>query len=129
MVPKEQHALPLTLRTLTRLNPLTSPHIRPQRLDEAQRPTLNISTIMLAHNRLDGLASLISVVEGNGRNVVVQDVGFDDAVEEVAADEAEFAVDGCGGAAGEVPGLAVVVGEGGVGVLEVGDGDCEIIVS
>jgi hypothetical protein len=35
---------------------------------------------------------------------VVEDVGFDDAVEEVAPDEAEFAVDGGGGAADVVPG-------------------------
>lgn len=55
---------------------------------------------------------------------MVQDVRLDDAVEDVAADEAELAVDGGGGAAGEVPGLAGVVGQGGVGVLEVGDGDC-----
>lgn len=54
---------------------------------------------------------------------MVQDVGLDDAVEELAADEAELAVDGGGGTAGEGPGLAGVVGEGWVGVLEVGDCD------
>jgi len=54
----------------------------------------------------------------------MQHVRLDDAVEELAADEAEFAVDGRRGAAGEVPGVGVVVGEGGVGVLEVGDCDC-----
>lgn len=55
---------------------------------------------------------------------MVKDVGFDDAVEELAADEAKFAVDGCSGAAGEVPGFAGVMWEGGVGVLKVGDGNC-----
>lgn len=78
---------------------------------------------MFAHDGLDGLAGLIGVVEGDGADVVVQDVGFDDAMEDVAADEAKFAVDGGGGAAGESPGLGGVVWEGGVGVLEVGDGD------
>ncbi len=56
---------------------------------------------------------------------MVQDVRLDDAVEEVAADEAELAVDGGGGAAGEGPGVGVVVGKGRVGVLEVRYGNCE----
>jgi len=81
---------------------------------------------VLAHDRLDRLAGLVGVVEGDDGDVVVQDVRLDDAVEELAADEAEFAVDGGGGAAGKVPRLAGVVGEGGVGVLEVGDGDCSV---
>ena len=59
---------------------------------------------------------------------MVQDVGLDDAVEEVAADEAEVAVDGGGGAADVVPAAGLVVGEGGVGVLEVGDCDCGVLV-
>lgn len=80
---------------------------------------------MAAHDGLDGLGCFVGVVEGDGGDVVVEDVGLDDAVEDVAADEAEFAVDGGGGAAGEVPGFTGVVGEGGVGVLEVGNGDCE----
>lgn len=78
---------------------------------------------MRAHDFLDGLAGLVGVVEGDRADVVVQDVGFDDAVEDVAADEAEVAVDGCCGAAGEVPDFGGVVWEGGVGVLEVGYGD------
>lgn len=78
---------------------------------------------MAAHNRLDRLGRQVGVVEGDGADVVVEDVSLDDAVEEVATDEAEFAVDGGGGAADVVPGRRLVVGEGGVGVLEVGDGD------
>ena len=78
---------------------------------------------MLAHDGLDGVGGLIGVVEGDCADVVVQDVGFDDAVEELAANEAELTVDGGGGPTGEIPGGALVVGKGGVGVLEVGDGD------
>lgn len=78
---------------------------------------------MAAHDRLDGLGGQVGVVEGDGADVVVQDVRLDDAVEDVAADEAEVAVDGGGGAADVVPGRRFVVGEGGVGVLEVGDCD------
>lgn len=78
---------------------------------------------MSAHDGLDGFGGQVGVVEGDGADVVVQDVGLDDAVEEVAADEAEVAVDGGGGAADVVPAAGLVVGEGGVGVLEVGDCD------
>ena len=48
---------------------------------------------------------------------------LDDAVEEVAADEAEVAVDGREGALDEGPVLSVEVGDVGVRVVEVGDGD------
>lgn len=77
---------------------------------------------MLAHYWLDGLGGLIGVVEWDRRNVVVEDVRLDDAVQEVAADEAELAVDGSGSATGKVPRIASVVREGWVGVLKVGDG-------
>lgn len=78
---------------------------------------------MLAHDLLDGLGRFVGVVEWNGGNVVVQDVRLDDAVQELAADEAKLAVNGRGGTACVGPGVGVVVGERGVGVLKVGDGD------
>jgi hypothetical protein len=53
----------------------------------------------------------------------MKDVGLDDAVQEVATDEAKFAVDGGSGAASKVPGVTGVVRKGWIGVLEVGDGD------
>ena len=43
------------------------------------------------------------MVEGDGADVVVQNVRLDDAVEEVSSDEAKFAVDGGGCAADKVP--------------------------
>jgi hypothetical protein len=84
---------------------------------------------VLAHDGLDGLGGLVGVVEGDGGDVVVEDVGLDDAVEDLATNEAELAVNGSGGATSEVPGLAGVVRKGRVGVLEVGDGDCWTRVS
>jgi hypothetical protein len=78
---------------------------------------------VVAHNALDGLAGLVGVVEGDVADIVVQHVGLDDTVEDVAADEAEVTVDGSGGTTGEVPDLGLVVREGRVGVLQEGDGD------
>jgi hypothetical protein len=34
-----------------------------------------------AHDGLDGLGGFVGVVEGDGADVVVEDVGFDDTVE------------------------------------------------
>jgi hypothetical protein len=76
-----------------------------------------------AHDLLDGIGGLVGMVEGDGADVVVEDVRLDDAVQERAANEAELAVDGGGGAASVGPGLGIVVGKRGVGVLEEGDGD------
>lgn len=78
---------------------------------------------MAAHDLLDGLAGLVSVVEGDRRHVVVQDVRLDDAVQQLPPDEPELSVDGGGGAPDVVPRLVGVVRERGVGVLEEGDGN------
>ena len=74
------------------------------------------------HHFLDGFARFVGVVEGNGANIVVQDVGFDNSVEDVTANESKVAVNGGSGTTSKVPGFGLVVGEGGVGVLEVSDG-------
>ena len=119
----------LALGAVVGLDPLAPAGGLVNGAEEAPAATLDVGAVVLAHDGLDGLGGLVGVVEGNGGDVVVEDVGLDDAVEDLAADEAELAVNGCGGTTGEVPGLAGVVGEGGVGVLEVGDGDCEEYVS
>lgn len=66
---------------------------------------------------------------GNIREQVVDDVLVNDAVEEVAADEAKVAVDGGEGALDVGPALGVKVGDVGVVVVEVGDGDWGVRVS
>jgi hypothetical protein len=76
-----------------------------------------------AHDRLDRLGSFVCVVEWDGADVVVEDVGLDDTVQELAADETEFTVDGCGCTAGVVPAGRGVVREAGVSVLEEGNGN------
>lgn len=70
------------------------------------------------------------MVERDCGHEMMADVCTDDVVEEMRVDEAEVAVDGGCGAAGESPGFVVVVGHAGVGVLEEGDGHYrKIIVS
>lgn len=78
---------------------------------------------MLAHDWLDGLGCLVSVVEGNGRDVVVQDVGLNNAVEESAANEAELTVDSRSSSTDVVPAGSSVVRKSWVGVLEECDGN------
>ena len=48
---------------------------------------------MLAHHGLDGFAGFIGIVERNCGDVVVENVRFDDPMEERAPYESEFAVD------------------------------------
>jgi len=114
----EEHTLVLALGTLVRLDPLAPTGSLVHGADEAPAAILDVGAVVLAHDGLDGLGGLVGVVEGNGGDVVVEDVGLDDAVEDLAADETELAVNGSGGATSKVPGLAGVVGEGRVGVLE-----------
>ena len=76
--------------------------------------------------RLFGARQLEIQHTGEGSHVreqVVDDVLVNDAVEEVAADEAKVAVDGGEGALDVGPALGVKVGDVGVVVVEVGDGD------
>ena len=55
----------------------------------------------------------------------MDDVVLDDAVEDVAADETEFAIDSGSSALDEAPLIGFVVRGILVGVVEVRDGDCD----
>ena len=61
------------------------------------------------------------MVVGNDRYMVVEDMCFDDVVEEMPAYPTEVAIDGTGGTASEGPSLGVVVWEAAVGVVEIGE--------
>lgn len=119
----EEHTLALTLGALGGFHEVAHAGAGPEGLEEAGPSGVSLGAVVVAHHLLDGLAGLIRVVEGDGADVVVQDVGLDDAVEDVTADETKVTVDGGGSTTGEVPRLGLVVGQAGVGVLEVGDGD------
>lgn len=96
-----------------------------QGLEESKRSSLDVGAVMLSHDWLDGFGGLIGVVEWDGADVVVEDVGLDDAVEEMTADESKFTIDGCGGSTDVVPALTRVVRKCWVGVLK--EGDCNYI--
>lgn len=118
----EENTLALTLGTFGGLNPLASAGAGPESLEESNPAGVGLRAVVAAHDLLDGLAGFVGVVEGDGADIVVEDVGLDDSVEDVTADETKVTVDGGSGTTGKVPDLGLVVGEGGVGVLEVSDG-------
>jgi hypothetical protein len=53
----------------------------PQALQEAEGTAFGVGAVVAAHDGLDGLGGFVGVVEGDGADVVVEDVGFDDTVE------------------------------------------------
>lgn len=119
-VTEEQDSLALTFGTLAGLDPLTPTCTAPQAADETPCATFDISAVVAAHDGFYSLGSLISVVERNGADEVMQDVSLDDAVEKVRANGPEVAINGRGGATGESPGLGGVMRERGVSVLKEG---------
>jgi len=118
----EEHTLALALGTLGGLYPLAGTSAGPESLEESSPAGVSLGAVVVAHDLLDGLAGFIGVVEGDGADIVVEDMGLDDSVENVTADETEVTVDGGSGATGKVPHLRLVVGERGIRVLEVSDG-------
>ena len=84
---------------------------------------------MIAHDRLDCLTGLVCVVERNCANVVVENVGFDDAMEKVWTDRPKVAVDGSSGATDEVPRFVLVVRKRWIAMLEVRDGNLKCVLA
>ena len=122
-VSEKHDTLVFSLSSNVWLNPLAPSGGLPHSLKEAPWAPPNIRSVVLSHNWLNSLRSFVGIVEWDGGDVVMKDVGLDDAVEDVAANEAELSVDGGGGTADVGPGFAGIVGKGRVGVLEEGDRD------
>lgn len=80
----------------------------------------------VAQQRTDSGGCLLLLVEGNAGEEMVDNVGVDDVVEEVAANPAEVTVHSGKSALDVCPALGVVVVNLGVVVVEIGDGDCEV---
>lgn len=122
-VAEEEHPLAFTLSALGGFHPVARTGAGPESLEEPCPAGVGLGAVVLAHDLLDGLAGLVGVVEGDDADVVVQHVRLDDAVEDVAADEAKVTVDGGGSAAREVPHFRFVVRQCGIGVLQERDGN------
>lgn len=67
------------------------------------------------------------MVEWDGADIVMKDMGLNDTVEEVRADGPEVAVNGCRCATSKIPRVVGVVRQRGVGVLQVGDGNYRFV--
>jgi hypothetical protein len=93
----------------------------PHGLQEPDRTILDISAVVAAHDWLDGFRSLVGVVEGDGTDVVMENVSFYNAVEETPADETEFAVNSRSSTTNIGPAFTSVVRKSWVSVLEIGD--------
>jgi hypothetical protein len=91
----------------------------PHTFQESQRAAFNIGAVVAAHDWLDGLGRLVGVVEGDGADIVVKNVSLNNAMEESAADEAELAVNSCGGSTNVSPATSCIMRKCWIGVLKV----------
>ena len=103
--------------SIARFNPLTPPSARPQAFQEAYSAVLGIRPVMGAQNRLYSFCRLIGMIEWDHRNVVMEDMSFDNAVEQRTTYEAEFSIDGRCGSGSKSPGLGPIMRNGRVCVL------------
>lgn len=95
-------------------NELARTHHFPQRLPHV----LAIIAVVLAHHLSDGRSGLSRVVEWNSRHIVVQNVGLDDVVENVLANETVITVDGSSSTSGKRPFFGCVMRHRRVCVLQ-----------
>jgi hypothetical protein len=79
---------------------------------------------MDTHDRLDSFGSFISIVEWDGRYVVVENVCFDNSMQEVTSNEAKLSVNGSSSSTSKVPSLWLVMRKRRIGVLEESNSDC-----
>lgn len=82
-----------------------------------------VETILVSKERDNCVRCLLRMVERNPGEQVVNNVIVDDFVEEVASDKAKSSIDRAKGAFDKGPGLLIIVWDGGVSMMQVGDGD------
>lgn len=64
------------------------------------------------------------MVERNCGNEMMENMGLNDAMHDVRADESKIAIYGRSSAASKVPYIVVIVGKLAIGMLKICDGDC-----
>lgn len=105
----EKDALAFALGLSAGLNPLAHTGTAPQGSEETGESVGGIVAVVLAHDLANGIGGLVGVVEGDGADVVVQDVSLSDTVHELATNEAHLAIDSGSGTTDVVPLLGTVV--------------------
>ena len=108
-VAEEQHTGILASRALYWLNPLAPSDVSPETVNKSNWTIHNVCTIVLAHDGFDSCGGFISVVEGDGADVMMKNVSFDDSVKELSANKPKFAIDSGSGASSVGPGGGSVV--------------------
>lgn len=95
-----------------------------ERVDQRLQIESLIEVILVSKERHNYIRCLLRMVERNPGEQVVDNVIVNDFVEEVASDKAESSIDRAKCAFDKGPGLLIIVWDGGVSVMQVGDGDC-----
>lgn len=116
-VSKEPHCLALADGRLARLHPLAPPHAFPHALEKPNRAAFDVGPVVLSHDGFDGFSRLASMVERDGGNSMMQNVRFDNIVEEVVPDETKITVDSGRSSTDVVPRFGLVMGQRGIGVV------------
>ena len=84
---------------------------------------------MFAHDHFDSSCSLLSVIEWDDGDVVVENVGLNDAVEQGTTDEAEVTINSRCSARSKSPCLRSVMGDRRVCMLQIRNSNCIAKVS
>ena len=119
----EEHAFAKTLSTFGRLDPLASSSTRPQSLEETPGTAFDVGAVVATQYRLDSFGSFVGVVERDGGDKMVKDVRLYNSVHKGPTNKAEIPVNGCSSAPSKVPGCVLVMREGRISMLKIGDCD------
>ena len=82
---------------------------------------------MLAHDWLDSFCGFIGVIKRNGGDEVVENMGLDNPVKELATNKSKFTIDGRCSSASKVPGMWLIMRKRWICVLEECDCDFEAV--
>ena len=120
-IPVENDILLQPLSTLAFFDPLTPPRARPQTSQEPNSAVLGVGPVMSAHYHFDGFRGFLGVIKWDDRDVMVEDVSFDDAMEQRTTYESEITVNGCCSSCSKSPGTGSIMCNGRVRVLQIRD--------
>ena len=82
----------LTDSTFIGLNPLAHPEGFPYALQKSHRTLTCVTPVVLSHDGLYGFGRFVRVIKWDGANIMVKDMGFDDTMKQLTADETKLAI-------------------------------------